>query len=183
MQPLWLPAAVAIQQLLTGACSSRTSEAFGMRCSSAATDSDALLMQLPGSDAGKPDVAGAAKDAVKKSPLGFMQVGDVAAAIPGGATDNRAFTRPKPGESKGLPEGPTAEPPSGLLPDLNLPGSNVKKSDLPDGPKFGGDVTPTVDAPDVPSPEEVLNPIDTPHDLFCQWLCFGLLETRYKQDL
>ena len=75
-----------------------------------------LCVQLPGSDAGKPDVAGAAKDALKKSPLGFMQVGDVAAAIPGGANDKDAFTAPKPGEAKGLPKGPTATPPK--LPSL-----------------------------------------------------------------
>ena len=37
-----------------------------------------VLVQLPGANAGKPDVAGAAKQAVKKSPLGFMQVGDLA---------------------------------------------------------------------------------------------------------
>ncbi len=57
-----------------------------------------LFMQLPGADAGKPDVKGAAEKAIKKSPLGFMNVGDL------------AF-------------------------ELNLPGSNVKKSDLPNGPK------------------------------------------------
>ena len=37
-----------------------------------------VLVQLPGANAGKPDVAGAAKQAVKKSPVGFMQVGDLA---------------------------------------------------------------------------------------------------------
>ena len=57
-----------------------------------------LFMQLPGADAGKTDVKGAAEKAIKKSPLGFMNVGDL------------AF-------------------------ELNLPGSNVKKSDLPNGPK------------------------------------------------
>ena len=48
-----------------------------------------------------------AKQAAKKSPLGFMHVGDLAFDLP------------------------------------SLPGSNVKKTDLPDGPKFdigsGGD--------------------------------------------
>ena len=108
-------------------------------------------------------MAGAAKDAVKKSPLGFMQVGDLALSFPGQANDKDAFTAPKPGEAKGLPDSPIAKPPSGLGLNLNLPGSNVKKSDLPDGPKFGGgvstpDVTPTADVPDVPSPEEVNKP-------------------------
>ena len=75
-----------------------------------------LLMQLPGADAGKPDVKGAAEKAVKKSPLGFMNVGEL------------AF-------------------------DLNLPGSNVKKTDLPSGPKpFGaGDVN----IPSLPSTDDL----------------------------
>ncbi len=84
-----------------------------------------FFMQLPGADAGKPDVKGAAEKAVKKSPLGFMNVGDL------------AF-------------------------ELNLPGSNVKKTDLPDGPKpFGaGDINipslPSTDAlPSLPG-----NPAD-----------------------
>ena len=72
-------------------------------------------LQLPGSDAGKPDVAGAAKDALKKSPLGFMHVGDL------------AF-------------------------DLNLPGSNVKKTDLPEGVKpLGGSPS----TPDLPSSGDI----------------------------
>lgn len=75
------------------------------------------VVQLPGSGVSRDDVGGAAKDAakdaVKKSPLGFMPVSDVAAAIPGGANDQDAFTRPKPGEAKGLPKGPTANPPQG----------------------------------------------------------------------
>ena len=68
---------------------------------------------MPGADAGKPDVAGAVKDAAKKSPLGAMQVGDLALSFPGQANDKEAVTAPKPGEAKGLPKGPTAKPPSG----------------------------------------------------------------------
>jgi len=73
-------------------------------------------VQLPGADAGKPDVKGAAEKAVKKSPLGFMNVGDL------------AF-------------------------ELNLPGSNVKKTDLPNGPKpFGGG---EVNIPSLPSTDDL----------------------------
>ena len=80
-----------------------------------------FAVQLPGADAGKPDVAGAVKDAVKKSPVGAMQVGDLALSFPGQANDKEAFTAPKPGEAKGLPAGPTAKPPSGpSLPKVGL---------------------------------------------------------------
>ena len=85
-----------------------------------------LCLQLPGADGGKPDVKGLADKAVKKSPLGFLQVGDL------------AF-------------------------DFNLPGSNVKKTDLPDGPKpLGGG---SVSAPSLPSAGDLPslpsgNPVD-----------------------
>ena len=74
------------------------------------------LVQLPGADAGKPDVKGAAEKAVKKSPLGFMNIGEL------------AF-------------------------DLNLPGSNVKKTDLPNGPKpfDAGEVA----TPNLPSTDDL----------------------------
>ena len=75
-----------------------------------------FFMQLPGADAGKPDVKGAAEKAIKKSPLGFMNVGDL------------AF-------------------------ELNLPGSSVKKSDLPNGPKpFGAG---EVNIPSLPSTDDL----------------------------
>lgn len=72
------------------------------------------MLQLPGSDAGKPDVGGAAKNAVKKSPLGFMQVGDLALDLPGsGVSKGDLPDKVKPSEAKGIPKGPTAKPPSG----------------------------------------------------------------------
>ena len=76
-----------------------------------------LLLQLPGANAGKPDVAGAAKDAVKKGPLGFINMGDLAFDLPGSnVTKDDIPNKLKPSEAKGLPEGPTAKPPS--LPSL-----------------------------------------------------------------
>ena len=74
-------------------------------------------LQLPGANAGKPDVAGAAKDAVKKGPLGFINMGDLAFDLPGAnVTKDDIPNKLKPSEAKGLPEGPTAKPPS--LPSL-----------------------------------------------------------------
>ena len=72
-----------------------------------------MYPQLPGSDAGKPDVAGAVKDAAKKSPLGAMQVGDLALSFPGQANDKDLVTKPKLNEAKGIPKDITAKPPSG----------------------------------------------------------------------
>jgi len=72
---------------------------------------------LPGADAGKPDVKGAAEKAVKKSPLGFMNVGELAFDLPGsGVSKDDLPNNVKPGDAAGLPEGPTAKPPS--LPNL-----------------------------------------------------------------
>ena len=74
---------------------------------------------MPGANAGKPDVGSAAKDAAKKTPCGYMNVGDLA---------------------------------------FDLPGSNVKKTDLPDGPKnlfssgASSDLPSTSDLPNLPSP-------------------------------
>ncbi len=74
-------------------------------------------MQLPGADAGKPDVKGAAEKAVKKSPLGFMNVGELAFELPGsGVSKDDLPNNVKPGDAAGLPKGPTAKPPS--LPNL-----------------------------------------------------------------
>ena len=64
-------------------------------------------------------MGGAAKDAAKKTPFGYMNVGDLA---------------------------------------LDLPGSDVKKTDLPDGPKSlfssgaTADLPSTSDLPNLPSP-------------------------------
>ncbi len=76
-----------------------------------------LFMQLPGADAGKPDVKGAAEKAVKKSPLGFMNVGELAFDLPGsGVSKDDLPNNVKPGDAAGLPKGPTAKPPT--LPSL-----------------------------------------------------------------
>ena len=76
-----------------------------------------LVLQLPGADAGKPDVKGAAEKAVKKSPLGFMNVGELAFDLPGsGVSKDDLPNNVKPGDAAGLPKGPTAKPPS--LPNL-----------------------------------------------------------------
>ena len=73
-----------------------------------------LITQLPGSDAGKPDVGGAAKEAAKKSPLGFMNMGDLALDLPGSNVSKGDLPNDvKPGDAAGLPKGPTAKPPSG----------------------------------------------------------------------
>ena len=74
-------------------------------------------LQLPGADAGKPDVKGAADKAVKKSPLGFMNVSELAFDLPGsGVSKDDLPNNVKPGDAAGLPKGPTAKPPS--LPNL-----------------------------------------------------------------
>ncbi len=80
-------------------------------------------LQLPGADAGKPDVKGLADKAVKKSPLGFMQVGDLAFELPGsGVSKDNMPNSVKPGDAQGLPKGPTAKPPSApSLPKVNTP--------------------------------------------------------------
>ena len=71
-------------------------------------------MQLPGADAGKPDVGGAAKDAAKKTPFGFINVGDLAFDLPGSNVSKDDLpNNVKPGDAAGLPKGPTAKPPSG----------------------------------------------------------------------
>jgi len=71
------------------------------------------LLQLPGANAGKPDVKGAADKAVKKSPLGFMNVGELAFDLPGsGVSKDNMPNGVKPGDAAGLPKGPTAKPPS-----------------------------------------------------------------------
>jgi len=68
---------------------------------------------LPGANAGKPDVKGAADKAVKKSPLGFMNVGELAFDLPGsGVSKDDMPNGVKPGDTAGLPKGPTAKPPS-----------------------------------------------------------------------
>ena len=78
-------------------------------------------MQLPGANAGKPDVGGAAKDAAKKTPLGFMNVGDLAIDLPGSNVSKGDLpNNVKPGDAPGIPKGPTAKPPSGpSLPKVN----------------------------------------------------------------
>ena len=74
-------------------------------------------MQLPGANAGKPDVAGAAKQAAKKSPLGFMNVGDFAFDLPGsGVSKDDLPNNVKPLEAKGLKDAPPNKAPS--LPPL-----------------------------------------------------------------
>ena len=101
------------------------------------------VLQLPGANSGGPDVAGAfakasdkagentpdvnvpgfgpfkfnpkedAKQAAKKSPLGFMNVGDLAFNLPGSnVTKDDLPNNVKPGDAAGLPKGPTAKPPS-----------------------------------------------------------------------
>ena len=73
-----------------------------------------MMLQLPGADAGKPDVGGAAKDAAKKTPFGFMNVGDLAFDLPGSNVSKDDLpNNVKPGDAAGLPKGPTAKPPSG----------------------------------------------------------------------
>ena len=75
------------------------------------------MLQLPGADAGKPDVKGAAEKAVKKSPLGFMNVGELAFELPGSNVSKDDLpNNVKPGDAAGLPKGPTAKPPT--LPSL-----------------------------------------------------------------
>ncbi len=64
-----------------------------------------------------PDVKGAAEKAIKKSPLGFMNVGELAFDLPGsGVSKDDLPNNVKPGDAAGLPKGPTAKPPS--LPNL-----------------------------------------------------------------
>ena len=71
------------------------------------------VLQLPGANAGKPDVAGAAKDAAKKTPFGFINVGDLAFDLPGSNVSKDDMPNGvKPGDAQGLPDGPTAKPPS-----------------------------------------------------------------------
>ena len=56
---------------------------------------------------------GAAEKAVKKSPLGFMNVGELAFDLPGsGVSKDDMPNGVKPGDAAGLPKGPTAKPPS-----------------------------------------------------------------------
>ena len=58
-----------------------------------------------------------AKQAAKKSPLGFMNVGELAFDLPGsGVSKDDLPNNVKPGDAAGLPKGPTAKPPS--LPSL-----------------------------------------------------------------
>ncbi len=72
-----------------------------------------MSLQLPGANAGKPDVKGAADKAVKKSPLGFMQVEELAFDLPGsGVSKDDLPNNVKPGDAQGLPKAPTAKPPS-----------------------------------------------------------------------
>ncbi|KAL0040194.1 hypothetical protein WJX79_010904 [Trebouxia sp. C0005] len=165
------------------------------------------LPKLPGADAGKPDVKGAADEAVKKSPLGFMNLGELAFDLPGsGVSKDDLPNNVKPGDAAGLPKGPTAKPPSlpnlpklpgadagkpdvkgaaekavkksplgfmnigELAFDLNLPGSNVKKTDLPNGPKpfDAGEVA----TPNLPSTDDLPslpgNPTDQVKDSLSQ---------------
>ena len=77
---------------------------------------------MPGANAGKPDVGGAAKDAAKKTPFGFINVGDLAFDLPGSNTSKDDLpNNVKPGDAAGLPKGPTAKPPSGpSLPKVRL---------------------------------------------------------------
>ncbi|KAL0029389.1 hypothetical protein WJX77_003922 [Trebouxia sp. C0004] len=88
------------------------------------------LPKLPGADAGKPDVKGAAEKAVKKSPLGFMNVGELSFDLPGSNVSKDDMPNGvKPGDAAGLPKGPTAKPPS--LPNLpKLPGADAGKPDV-----------------------------------------------------
>ena len=82
--------------------------------SSKSSDIVMLFTQLPGANAGKPDVGAAAKDAAKKTPFGFMHVGDLAFDLPGSNTSKDDLpNNVKPGDAAGLPKGPTAKPPSG----------------------------------------------------------------------
>ena len=58
-----------------------------------------------------------AKQAAKKSPLGFMNVGDLAFDLPGsGVSKDDLPNNVKPGDAAGLPKQATAKPPS--LPNL-----------------------------------------------------------------
>ena len=86
---------------------------------SAATggNSALLLLQLPGANSGGPDVKGLADKAAKKSPLGFMHVGELAFDLPGsGVSKDDLPNNVKPGDAAGLPKEATAKPPS--LPSL-----------------------------------------------------------------
>ena len=74
-------------------------------------------LQLPGANSGGPDVKGLADEAAKKSPLGFMNIGELAFDLPGsGVSKDDLPNNVKPGDAAGLPKGPTAKPPS--LPNL-----------------------------------------------------------------
>ena len=64
---------------------------------------------------GAADKAGKnAQSATKKTPFGFMNVGDLAFDLPGSNVSKDDLpNNVKPSEAKGLPKGPTAKPPSG----------------------------------------------------------------------
>ena len=88
-----------------------------------------LIMQLPGANAGKPDVGGAAKDAAKKTPFGFMNMGDLAFDLPGSNVSKDDLpNNVKPGDAAGLPKGPTAKPPSGpSLPKVRVRAAETRR--------------------------------------------------------
>lgn len=92
-------------------------------------------LQLPGANSGGPDVKGAAEKAAKKSPFGYMHVGELAfdLNLPGSNVKKTDLPNGvKPGDAAGLPKGPTAEPPS--TPDA------PSTPDLPDLPSIGNPV-------------------------------------------
>ena len=63
---------------------------------------------------GAADKAGkSAQKATKKTPFGFMNMGDLALDLPGSnVSKDKLPNNVKPGDAAGLPKGPTAKPPS-----------------------------------------------------------------------
>ena len=64
---------------------------------------------------GAADKAGkSAQKATKKTPFGYMNMGDLAFDLPGSNVSKDDLpNNVKPGDAAGLPKGPTAKPPSG----------------------------------------------------------------------
>ena len=70
---------------------------------------------LPLQVSGAADKAGkTAQKASKKTPFGYMHMGDLAFDLPGSNVSKDDLpNNVKPGDAAGLPKGPTAKPPSG----------------------------------------------------------------------
>ena len=86
------------------------------------------MVQLPGADAGKPDMGGAAKGVAQMTPGGFRNVRDLACDLPESSVSKDDLPdNVKPGEAAGLPRGATAKPPNNpSLPKVCNPHSGRK---------------------------------------------------------